>query len=151
MSFTLQELVRKYRYLKGIDNECLHYIEFYAVDDLNNSEEIHRQVLCVDNTPPEWHKKLVDEEQMDFTGDNANIGPGTDLDWQSFIPDESRANAVSVRLCGWWDKDTWVELRKDGGTYPIIKNGTSEKINLSGIWFDGWWQFHFEDDVDQVS
>ena len=32
--------------------DCKHYIEYYAVDNFNNTEETHNQTFYVDNTPP---------------------------------------------------------------------------------------------------
>jgi hypothetical protein len=34
------------------NQDCWHFINYYAVDDLMNTEEIHNQTFFVDNTPP---------------------------------------------------------------------------------------------------
>ncbi|HEC76438.1 MAG TPA: PKD domain-containing protein, partial [Thermoplasmatales archaeon] len=41
-----------------VPDECKHYIEYYAVDDLGNTEEIHNQTFYVDNTPPTVTKEI---------------------------------------------------------------------------------------------
>ncbi|MEM0493018.1 MAG: GEVED domain-containing protein [Candidatus Thermoplasmatota archaeon] len=41
------------------NNDCIHYIEYYAVDCLGNTEIVHSQVFRVDNTPPATVKSFV--------------------------------------------------------------------------------------------
>ncbi|RLI52336.1 MAG: hypothetical protein DRP09_18150, partial [Candidatus Thorarchaeota archaeon] len=40
----------------GVGDDCTHYIEFYAVDCLGNTEAVQNQTVHVDNTPPELIK-----------------------------------------------------------------------------------------------
>ncbi len=40
------------------DDDCVHYIEYYAVDCLGNTEELHNQTFYVDNTGPKVDKEF---------------------------------------------------------------------------------------------
>lgn len=42
------------------NQDCMHFINYYAVDDLMNTEETHNQTFFVDNTPPVIVKTVGD-------------------------------------------------------------------------------------------
>jgi hypothetical protein len=55
-----------------MDEECRHYIEFYAVDDLGNVELVQNQTFFVDDTPPVI-ANVVDSPDPQTPGGFVNI------------------------------------------------------------------------------
>jgi len=60
------------------NQDCEHFINYYAVDDLMNTEEIHNQTFYVDNTPPVI-VKTVGEPNCTIDEDEYCILPTTPI------------------------------------------------------------------------
>ena len=60
------------------NQDCWHFINYYAVDDLMNTEEIHNQTFFVDNTPPVI-VKTVGEPNCTIDEDEYCILPTTPI------------------------------------------------------------------------
>ena len=57
----------------NMKEECLHYLEFYSVDNVGNEEEHHNQTHYVDDTPPTSSKIVGDPKYGDWVTTNTEI------------------------------------------------------------------------------
>ncbi len=85
------------------EEESCHLIEYYSVDNVDKTEEVNRQCVFVDNTPP-IIEKIIDGPQYgqcppENEGDKCYIDGETQIQVEATDPDPHPVNAVS---CYWW-------------------------------------------------
>jgi len=62
------------------NEESCHMLEFYSVDNMNNTEQVRTNCFFVDKTPPTWNKE-VGEPKQTCEGSECNwfVSPQTDI------------------------------------------------------------------------
>jgi len=63
-------------YLFNIDEESCHLIEYYSIDNLGNTENVKKQCVFVENTPP-VSQKQVGTPNKNVTDSCSSLGQGT--------------------------------------------------------------------------
>ncbi len=137
------------------DEECKHYIEYYAVDNLDNTETtIHNRSFYVDDTPPssaiERGEPSCGNYALDFNGSNyvevphaASLDMGSS-DWtvEAWIQtsSDSRGGIVRKNAIGNWQPAYDLEMQSSGRIRWLIDDGTNSASLTSSVTInDGQW------------
>ena len=109
------------QYKFQIEEDCVHKIVWYAVDELGNTEVTHVQYHRVDSTPPESVKTF--EGPTWAEGDKSNYWVTSDTEITLTAIDEAEPCAVGVagfHVELWWDSDC------DGDVDTLLNPGNQE-------------------------
>ncbi len=89
-----------------IDEDCLHKIEWYAVDLLGNTEQTHEQFHRVDSTPPVTEKTFEGPTYPGEGGPNYWLTSDTQITLTSVDHEDPCAVGVNyIHYEVWWDSD----------------------------------------------
>jgi len=82
------------------DDDCIHYIEYYAADCLGNTEELHNQTFYVDNTGPTVAKDIGEPQHNNANGNFIRIFTPIWLNATDPSPCASGATKVVYKING---------------------------------------------------
>jgi hypothetical protein len=114
--------------------DSVHELQYYCVDALNNTEQIHNETDKVDNTPPITTKVITGCHTPCREDENCNfwVGPGTEIGFSAV--DGGAICAVGVN-------DTEYKYKYNGGPWKPSTNGwyyynPSNNITFGHGYFD---------------
>jgi hypothetical protein len=137
------------------DEECKHYIEYYAVDNLDNTETtIHNRSFYVDDTPPsssiERGEPSCGNYALDFNGSHyvevphaASLDMGSS-DWTIDVwiktSSTNRGGIVRKNAIGSWQPVYDLEMQSNGRIRWLIDDSTnSASLTSTFAVNDGQW------------
>ncbi|MGC9310336.1 MAG: hypothetical protein ACP5E4_01280 [Candidatus Aenigmatarchaeota archaeon] len=114
------------------EENCLHKIEWYAVDRLGNAETLHVQLHKVDNTPPEIVKLVgwpsLGPDENEETGEDAwwvTTDTKINLDETYDREGQCASGRMKIEYRIWWDKTgQWGEWKEYTGEFNLLGQST---------------------------
>ncbi len=101
-----------------LDGECVHYIEWYAVDHLGNTEIIHNQTHFVDITPPETAKSI----EGAYGQDDLWVTNNTYFFWSGFDKEcNGGVGLANIYVRVWYNGSwsNWLDVYNWNGSFRL--------------------------------
>ena len=118
----------------GKEGDCIHEIEWYSIDYLNNEEEHHSQVHYVDDTPPVTTKETGDPQCILPFSHGSTV---TVYEWSNYWVNSPVPTHQVWTYREWtFNVDQVINtgvtfITPDGETYTLTSDGTTLRIDCS--------------------